>query len=145
MYKIAGNEHPICDNCRCDDIRLIEINHKNGDGARDTRSKYHQKFLYDIITGRRKTDDLDLRCRVCKHCIILNQSMVSCPSRLHMNLNNTYRCILYHAYGNQSHKESIINHCDISLNTIWEELLVMKENVTSVEGQTQRRLLKLEY
>lgn len=64
MYKIAGNEHPICDNCRCDDIRLIEINHKNGDGARDTRSKYHQKFLYDIITGRRKTDDLDLRCRV---------------------------------------------------------------------------------
>jgi len=65
MYKIAGNEHPICDNCRCDDIRLIEINHKNGDGARDTRSKYHQKFLYDIITGRSKTDDLDLRCRVC--------------------------------------------------------------------------------
>ena len=42
-------------------------------------------------------------------------------------------------------KESIINHCDISHNTIWEELLVMKENVTSVEGQTQRRLLKLEY
>jgi hypothetical protein len=145
MYKIAGNEHPICDNCRCDDIRLIEINHKNGDGARDTRSKYHQKFLYDIITGRRKTDDLDLRCRVCNALHYIESKYGKLPFKVHMNLNNTYRCILYHAYGNQSHKESIINHCDISLNTIWEELLVMKENVTSVEGQTQRRLLKLEY
>ena len=44
MYKIAGNEHPICDNCRCDDIRLIEINHKNGDGARDTKSSTIKSF-----------------------------------------------------------------------------------------------------
>lgn len=59
-----------CINCGCDDTDLLEINHKGGNGNQERMKKYNRKrkhltFLHDIISGRRLTNDLDLRCVVC--------------------------------------------------------------------------------
>ena len=49
-----------CVRCGCDDIRLLEINHKNGGGRLDNRN-----IIQRIRTKERKTDDLELLCRPC--------------------------------------------------------------------------------
>lgn len=57
-----------CSNCGCDVVDLLEINHVNGDGNKDRvirYKNYYAGFLNDIITRRRFTEDLDLRCIVC--------------------------------------------------------------------------------
>jgi hypothetical protein len=56
-----------CVNCGCDDFEALELNHKNGGGAKEQReSGSRTKQLYlDILSGRRKKEEFDLRCRVC--------------------------------------------------------------------------------
>ncbi len=52
-----------CVRCGCNDVRFLEINHKNGDGAGE-----HQDHIdREVASGRRKTDDLELLCRPCNH------------------------------------------------------------------------------
>ena len=52
-----------CVRCGCDDLRFLEINHKNGkDPTGGGTSLY-----YDVAACRRKTDDLELLCRPCNH------------------------------------------------------------------------------
>ena len=55
-----------CIRCGCDDLRFIEINHKNGDG-RNERNRLGTAFHSDIVFGRRKIDDLELLCKPCNH------------------------------------------------------------------------------
>lgn len=43
--------------CGATDLRILTLNHKNGDGHSDSNHIYR-----DIVSGRRKTDDLDVRC-----------------------------------------------------------------------------------
>lgn len=44
----------------------MEVNHKNGGGNKELKSGKHTNvFMWDIYMGRRKTDDLNLLCRVC--------------------------------------------------------------------------------
>ena len=65
LNVISGN-NPVCVRCGCDDVRLLEINHKDGGGTQELRhGKKVWRFLDDILKGRRKTDDLELLCRVC--------------------------------------------------------------------------------
>lgn len=66
LRKVAGSEIPIC-RCGCDDPRVLEINHKNGDGWRERRKKgfKSQTFCLQIISGERTTDDLEVVCKVC--------------------------------------------------------------------------------
>jgi hypothetical protein len=57
-----------CINCGCDLVEILEINHKNGGGNKEMDLKYFGNtinFLKDIISGNRKTDDLEIRCKVC--------------------------------------------------------------------------------
>ena len=50
---------------RCGRIDLLEIAHKNNDGKID-REKYPGAKFYDVInSGKRKTSDLELLCRIC--------------------------------------------------------------------------------
>lgn len=66
VFNIISNNNPICANCGCDDIRLLEVNHINGGGNRELKSgKNTNVFMWAIYMGRRKTDDLNLLCRVC--------------------------------------------------------------------------------
>ena len=63
IFNIVSDNNPVCENCGCDDPNLLEINHKNGGGTKEIRQK-GRSFLQDIYSGR-KTDDLNLLCKVC--------------------------------------------------------------------------------
>ena len=63
VLNIISNDDLCCVSCGCDDLRLLEINHKNGGGRKDMRN--HNKFYRDIRNGKRKIDDLEILCKVC--------------------------------------------------------------------------------
>jgi hypothetical protein len=71
VKKIAGSNEVECVYCHCDDIRLLEINHKKGGGrhefgeSNDNNKRRLWKFYQDIISGERPIDDLEITCRVC--------------------------------------------------------------------------------
>lgn len=74
ILNILSKNNPICVSCGCDKQELLEINHKNGGGTKEVqRGKKGVKFYWDIYMGRRKTDDLEILCRVCnaKHYLEL--------------------------------------------------------------------------
>jgi len=63
ILNIISNNNPVCVRCGCDDVRLLEINHKNGGGGEERKKEMN--YYQNIHKGRRKTDDLELLCRVC--------------------------------------------------------------------------------
>jgi len=66
VFNILSNNNPKCENCGCNDTRLLEINHKNGGGGKELQGgKRTNVFMWDIYMGRRETSDLNLLCRVC--------------------------------------------------------------------------------
>ena len=63
---ISRSIKPHCVSCGCDDLRLLEVNHKNGSGGQEMqKGKRSMQFYRDISMLRRETDDLELLCRVC--------------------------------------------------------------------------------
>lgn len=64
LEKVGGVK---CVNCGCDEIRALEINHVNGGGSKEKRAaRLHGSLFYRAIaSGRRSTEGLDVRCRVC--------------------------------------------------------------------------------
>ena len=65
-----GKKKIECIECKCNDKRLLEINHINGGGCKETKNlgTYGSnaiKFLKEIISLRRSTKDLNILCRVC--------------------------------------------------------------------------------
>ena len=54
-----------CRNCGCDDIDLLEFNHKDGNGCKEWRLTKGVPIVDRILTLKRKTDDLEVLCRVC--------------------------------------------------------------------------------
>ena len=66
VLKMISGGIPHCVRCGCDDERFLEVNHKNGGGNKERqKGKRAQQFYWDIYMKRRKTDDLELLCRVC--------------------------------------------------------------------------------
>jgi len=70
FFRICNSIIPSCVRCGCNDPRFLEINHKNGGGAREvrkanSRSNASNRFYYDIASGVRSTDDLELLCKPC--------------------------------------------------------------------------------
>jgi hypothetical protein len=56
----------VCINCGNDDIRVLTVNHKNGDGAKERNvSKYRVSRLFRDIQKGRTISDLDVRCYNC--------------------------------------------------------------------------------
>ena len=53
-----------CVRCGCDQVQLIEINHKNGGGGKELKASGH-KFYRDIALLRRDVGDLELLCKPC--------------------------------------------------------------------------------
>lgn len=62
-YTIVGKGKIECVRCHCTDIRVLDINHINGGGTKETGSG--QKIYPRIIDGTRKTDDLNILCKNC--------------------------------------------------------------------------------
>jgi len=62
-FKIIGE--PKCVRCGCDEIDFLEFNHKNGGGCKDWRDSNGVAMMDRILTQKRKTDDLEIVCRVC--------------------------------------------------------------------------------
>jgi hypothetical protein len=56
-----------CIRCGCDKFECLEINHKNGGGAKERKAaKGNNQSLYlDVIHDRRPTDDLEITCKPC--------------------------------------------------------------------------------
>ena len=54
-----------CVYCGQTDLRVLEINHKNGGGTKEFHSKSTYTFYKGIISGTRKADDLEITCSVC--------------------------------------------------------------------------------
>lgn len=66
VFNLISNNNPICNNCGCDDVRLLEINHIVGGGNKELQNgKRTNVFMWDIYMGRRETMDLNLLCRAC--------------------------------------------------------------------------------
>ena len=64
LQIVSGRSKPICGNCSCDDLQLLEINHKNLGGNKEMC--VHTSGIYmRIITGKRQVDDLEVLCKVC--------------------------------------------------------------------------------
>jgi len=63
IQKLGGK----CLQCGITDIRVLQINHKNGNGRKDYHGNYSNslQFYRGIISGKRRLDDLDLRCANC--------------------------------------------------------------------------------
>jgi hypothetical protein len=52
-----------CVSCQETNPRVLQVNHKNGGGLKELRGQLN--FYTNILAGRRKIDDLDLRCANC--------------------------------------------------------------------------------
>lgn len=59
INKLGGK----CVNCGIDDIRVLQINHLDGDGGEERL--YGMNMYKVILDGSRDTDDLDIRCANC--------------------------------------------------------------------------------
>ena len=68
--RMVGRGIIRCSECGCDDIRILEINHKNGGGTKEVKGCGNQFYL-DIVKGRRVIDDLNLLCKVCNQVYYL--------------------------------------------------------------------------
>lgn len=81
--EIVGKGILKCVRCRCDDCRLLEINHKHGGGAKDQKGN---RFNCDIISGRRSTDDLEILCKPCNAVHFLELKYGTLPFTVLWNL-----------------------------------------------------------
>jgi len=89
ILNIISNNNPLCVRCGCDDIRLLEVNHKNGGGGKELRGgKLSSKFYQDICAGKRKTDDLELLCKVCNSWHYLELKFGELPYKISYDKEN---------------------------------------------------------
>jgi 5-methylcytosine-specific restriction endonuclease McrA len=56
-----------CIDCGCKILKALEINHIHGGGRKEERKRGRKSYLLDIYKGRRKTNDLNILCRVCNN------------------------------------------------------------------------------
>lgn len=83
LFRISGSITPACVRCGCNDVRLLEINHKNGGGNQENqKGKFASKFMHDIATGKRPVDDLEILCKPCNAIHALELRFGPIPMRV---------------------------------------------------------------
>lgn len=65
ILHIVGRGMVKCAYCGCDDIKLLEVNHINGDGRLDRERKGGSNLYCNIFSGRRAVHDLNIACKLC--------------------------------------------------------------------------------
>lgn len=90
FYKITKGADYKCARCGCDDIRLLEINHKYGNGYKERASNNFNawKFLMDIATDKRSVEDLELLCRPCNAVHFLERKFGLLPIKVFWRKDN---------------------------------------------------------
>ena len=63
VLDILGGQ--VCVMCGCDDIRVLQIHHVNGDGSKEYKEKGQYQIYSSILKGERSVEDLEVRCRLC--------------------------------------------------------------------------------
>lgn len=56
---------PVCINCGCTELKILEINHKNGGGRKEFRTKNSAQHYRDILSGKSDKDLYEVTCRIC--------------------------------------------------------------------------------
>ena len=54
-----------CVNCGCNEFSLLEINHINGGGRKEAKTKQNRQLYREIINGKVDLSDYNVLCRVC--------------------------------------------------------------------------------
>jgi hypothetical protein len=65
VLNSISNNNPVCVRCGCNDIRLLEVNHKNGDGGKERRERKNYTIYFDVLNNKRRVDDLEILCKIC--------------------------------------------------------------------------------
>jgi len=67
LQKISGLEKPKCVYCGCDVFEVLEINHVNLDGRKESRRTNWNGYglVLAILRGDREIGDLEIVCKVC--------------------------------------------------------------------------------
>lgn len=71
MLKLSAMERlggVFCANCGCDKVEILEINHKDGGGQRQTKERGHrgpQPIYREIIKMTNPTEKYNVLCRIC--------------------------------------------------------------------------------
>jgi hypothetical protein len=61
----SGSQMIKCNRCGCTQFDLLEINHINGGGKRNGEHDNTYAFYSGILKGERKTEDLEILCKIC--------------------------------------------------------------------------------
>ena len=69
-FELLGGA--FCESCGCDELDFLEINHIDGGGCKEWRSR-RAAMHDDLLSGKRATDDLNVLCRVCNAIEFLNR------------------------------------------------------------------------
>jgi hypothetical protein len=80
LQIVSYSEKPLCVNCGCADLRILEINHVNLNGSKELKTskngfKYKgrssRSLFFEIINKNRPVSDLEVTCKVCntKHYV----------------------------------------------------------------------------
>ena len=65
-FIMVGRGRVECGRCGNKDARMLQVNHRNGNGGLERRTKVvAREICDDIVSGKRKIDDLDLLCEMC--------------------------------------------------------------------------------
>lgn len=66
LRKISGGKIK-CVRCGIKDIRVLDINHKNGGGRKELKKNKLSHLSVRIALGNRKISDLEILCRNCNY------------------------------------------------------------------------------
>ncbi len=82
LKKITNYKKIVCIACGCNDIRLLEINHKNGGGTKENKRIGSMRLYYDILYEKRTVKDLEILCRVCNSLHYLELKFGKLPFKI---------------------------------------------------------------
>lgn len=73
LQIVSNLKVPVCANCGCGDLRVLEVNHRNGGGRKEYKTLLGLGYNmhYAIVKRNRLVDDLEVLCKVCnaKHYV----------------------------------------------------------------------------
>lgn len=86
FFEISGSHIPKCVRCGCNDIRLLEINHKFGGGQKDRKNtKGTWYFHMDIINKKVDVSQYEILCRPCNAIHYLEMKYGNLPIKVVWN------------------------------------------------------------
>jgi hypothetical protein len=75
----------ICRRCGCTDIRILEVNHRQGGGRKEiVLNGGGNRMHLNILTGRRSVGDLEVLCRPCNAVDYIERKFPELVSKLHV-------------------------------------------------------------